>query len=94
MAFALWFHAEEVSPYLSQGERGLPAGAALDPEFSWLYCLTGALAVNVEAVVGRSACRDEKAETKLINPESKQTRNSRLVRGKFQISPLRNILKH
>lgn len=50
-----------LSPYLGQGQSGLSAGAALNPELSRLDPVAGAFAVDVEAVVGRFTCW-EKAE--------------------------------
>lgn len=43
-------------PYLGQGQGGLSAGAALNSELSRLDPVAGALAVDIEAVVGRFTC--------------------------------------
>lgn len=61
-------HAQSLSPavrqrpYLGQGERRLLAGAASHPQLPGPHASTGAFAVDVEAVVGRSAYRDTKAQ--------------------------------
>ena len=57
----LWaVSADAAFPYLGQGERGLLAGAAPYPEFSWLDSLTRTFAIDIKAVVGWSTCWEDK----------------------------------